>query len=59
MANRAEENGVEGTELLEPVLGHHALGVKVVFAAPRQLGERKRDGRPARYQLGAGSSDVA
>jgi hypothetical protein len=34
VADRAEEDGVEGAELLEAVGGHHPAGVQVRFAAP-------------------------
>src|SRR5260370_30478308 len=43
MPYRAKEDGVEGPELLESVLRHHAAGFQVALAAPVEFlpGERK------------------
>ena len=41
MADGAEKNGVEGQELLEPVLGHHAAGLEIGLAAPVEVSARR------------------
>jgi len=40
-AHRAQVDGLEATELLEPVLRHHAAGARVHLAAPVEVGPRE------------------
>src|SRR5439155_6375432 len=48
----AEEYAVVVADAIEPILGHHAAGLRVVFAAPGQLVpfERDAESRPRGFE---------